>query len=305
MKQIFGGLLRSMGMGPLLHKARINRWRLQADSLFVPPGHYYSPIVTRQNLAEEEHQLSRDIPRQLPEIVLDEKAMLDRLIRMNFPGKPLGLPEVKDSSWRYWSNNGSYGANDAHCLAGIARLYQPRRIIEVGCGFSSALILDLNDREWNGRVELSFVDPDLERMKRLLQENEKTRVKLTQSRLQDMDPGFFTSLEANDILFIDSTHVAKTGSDVLYLFFELLPRLASGVLIHIHDISWPFEYPKEWIAEGRSWNENYFLRAFLMHNRAYEIILCNSWLSHFHPEAVRAAMPGVPFEGGNIWLRKV
>lgn len=305
MKRIFGGLLRSLGMGPLLHKAKINQWRFQADGLYVPPGHYYSPIFTSQNLPEEEKQLSRPIPRQLPEIHLDEQGMLDRLKAMNFVGKPFQPPKQKDPAWRYWTANQSYETSDAFCLAGIGRVYQPKMIIEVGCGFSSALIHDLNEREWGNQVDLSFVDPDPERMMRLLREEDKAKLKLTKSRLQDMDPEFFTTLQANDILFIDSTHVAKTGSDVLYLFFDLLPRLNRGVVIHIHDISWPFEYSREWIKEGRSWNEAYFLRAFLMHNRAYEIVLCNSWLGHFHPHALNDAMPGVPAGGGSLWMRKV
>jgi len=305
MKKIAGKVLRALGLGPRLHHLRQEEWRWKSRSLWVPPGHYYSPVFTRENLAEEEARISRPIPRHLPGIQLDEEAMVARLGQMGFVDKPFQPPQTQDPAWRYWIANQSYEAGDAWCLAGIARIFQPKRLIEVGCGFSSALIHDLNEREWNQRVDLSFVDPDPERMMRLLRPEDKTRLKLTRSRLQDMDPGFFTTLQANDILFIDSTHVAKTGSDVLFLFFELLPRLAPGVVIHIHDISWPFEYPRQWLEEGRSWNENYLLRAFLMHNNAYEILLCNTWIGHFRPDAWHASLPGVPLDGGNMWIRKV
>jgi hypothetical protein len=303
-KKLFGRFLRIFGLGPILHKLRENSWRWRSDSLWVPPGHYYSPLFTRENLESEARQLSREIPRHLANIDLDEGHLLENLARMNLREKPVGFPRNPDPSWRYHSDNHSYPDNDAACLAGMARIYRPKRIIEVGCGFSSSLLHDLNDREWDGEVELSFVDPDPVRMLELLRDSDKAKLRLQASRLQDTDPAFFRSLQSGDFLVIDSTHVAKTGSDVLFLFFEVFPILASGVLVHIHDISWPFEYPNQWLKEGRSWNEAYILRAFLMHNDAWSIEMCNSWLMHFLPDPLREAMPGITFEGASFWLCK-
>src|SRR5690606_17050723 len=110
---------------------------------------------------------------------------------------------------------------------------------------------------------------------------------------------------ANDILFIDSTHVSKINSDVNYIFFEILPRLASGVYIHFHDIFFPFEYPKAWVYEGRAWNEAYILRAFLQYNNAFSVVLMNTFMDQFHKSFFREHMPLCLINpGGSIWIRK-
>src|SRR4029079_15830229 len=101
----------------------------------------------------------------------------------------------------------------------------------------------------------------------------------------------FTTLEAGDILFIDSSDVLKLGSDVSLLFLDVLPRLAPGVVVHVHDIATSFEYPIEWYDEGRAWNEAPALRAFLMFNNAYEILYFCDYMNRFQPEAVARRMP--------------
>ncbi len=304
MKKVVGRLLRLIGLNPLLEKCHNESWRWQTGSLWVPPGHYYSPLFHRKNLAEEAAQLAKEVPRHLPHISLDENRLLANLCSMDLAGRPVGFPRQPDPLWRYHAENGSYPDNDAACLAGMARIFRPKRILEVGCGFSSALAFDLNDFEWNHSIDLCFVDPDPGRMLSLLREGDKKDLKLHRKRLQDTDPNLFQTLEAGDFLIIDSTHVAKTGSDVNYLFFEIFPRLAPGVLVHIHDIFWPFEYPVSWLEEGRSWNETYFLRAFLMHNKEWSIEMCNTWLMRFYPEALKESMPGISLEGASLWLCK-
>jgi hypothetical protein len=120
-------------------------------------------------------------------------------------------------------------------------------------------------------------------------------------------------LETDDILFIDSSHVTKVGSDVNQILFNVLPALRPGVLVHIHDIFWPFEYPAVWYAEGRAWNEIYLVRAFLEYNSAFEIVLFLSYLERRRPELITALMPlarrraaGSPNLGGSsLWLRKL
>jgi hypothetical protein len=95
------------------------------------------------------------------------------------------------------------------------------------------------------------------------------------------------------------------GSDVNYLVFEVLPRVQPGVLVHIHDIYWPFEYPAEWVLEGRSWNEGYLLRAFLQYNEAFDILLFNNYLGHRHGDFMREVMPlFMKNDGGSLWLQR-
>ncbi|NQS88701.1 hypothetical protein HQ584_02790 [Patescibacteria group bacterium] len=116
----------------------------------------------------------------------------------------------------------------------------------------------------------------------------------------------FKQLKENDILFIDTSHVSKTGSDVNYIFFDILPNLNSGVLIHFHDIFYPFEYPKKKILDGHAFNECYILRAFLQYNTRFKIILFNTFLEHYYEDWFRQNMPlCLRNKGGSIWLRKV
>jgi hypothetical protein len=116
----------------------------------------------------------------------------------------------------------------------------------------------------------------------------------------------FERLDAGDMLFIDSSHVAKAGSDVNFLVFEVLPRLAPGVLVHFHDIWYPFEYPRQWLDEGRAWNESYLIRAFLMFNPAFKIVLYNAYVTRFHQDYLAGAMPlYLKDTGGSLWLQRV
>jgi hypothetical protein len=130
---------------------------------------------------------------------------------------------------------------------------------------------------------------------------------------QDVPPDTFSTLSAGDILFIDSSHVSKTDSDVNYAFFEILPRLSSDVNVHFHDVFHPFEYPKEWVYQGRAWNEAYILRAFLQYNQTFTIEIFNSFLEAFHKDLVAREMPlctrystqsMVPTSAQSIWLKK-
>jgi hypothetical protein len=119
-----------------------------------------------------------------------------------------------------------------------------------------------------------------------------------------VDTSHFQQLEAGDILFIDSTHVTKAGSDVNQIMFDILPVLRPGVLIHFHDICYPFEYPKEWILTGRYWNEAYLLRAFLQYNSSFEIVFFNSYMGQLHSDQFSAAPLFLWNPGTSIWIRK-
>ena len=125
------------------------------------------------------------------------------------------------------------------------------------------------------------------------------------SPVQDVPVSVFESLEANDILFIDSSHVSKVASDVNWLVFTVLPVLERGVYVHIHDIFYPFEYRPDWVHQGRAWTEAYLIRAFLEFNDAFEMVLFSSYLRSFHRETVTSVMPLWDGNiGGSLWLRR-
>ena len=125
-------------------------------------------------------------------------------------------------------------------------------------------------------------------------------------KVQDAPLEAFAALGENDVLFIDSSHVSKIGSDVNRLFFDVLPSLAPGGLIHIHDVAGNLDYPREWPEEGRAWNEPCLLRAFLMNTTAYRLELFSAWLWNQRHDLLRARMPMCGRGGGGqMWLRKM
>lgn len=211
-------------------------------------------------------------------------------------------------SWnRYSSRNSFYCLSDGAVYYSMLRAFQPKRIIEVGSGFSSAVALDARDKGLHD-AELTFIEPYPQRLLGLLEEKDHARTTLHKKPLQDVPLEEFDVLgEGGDFLFVDSTHVSKAGSDVNWLFFQVFPRLKPGVIIHIHDIHFPpFEYIDSWLNEGRSWNELYMLRAFLSFNNSFEILFFNSWMWEKHPpEIVRQFLPEASSDRpGSIWLRR-
>lgn len=272
---------------------------------FFPPGHFYSPLPSRAEIAEVWARPGVFGP-PFPAVDLNEAGQHARLERFAAWYGEQPFPEEATEGRRYYLNNPSYGHFDAIMLYGMLREARPRRIIEVGSGFSSAAMLDLNERVLGGAVNFTFIDPDMARLKPLLRPEDAGRVTLIEKIVQEVPLDVFATLGENDVLFIDSSHVSKIGSDVNRLFFDVLPSLAPGVLIHIHDVAGNLDYPREWFEEGRAWNEQYLLRAFLMNNAAYRIELFTGWLFNTRHGWLREHMPlCARGGGGQMWLRKM
>jgi hypothetical protein len=278
------------------------------SATWVPPGHFYSPIVDPDDpnvakiLQAFEHL---DLPENSG-IPLDRNrisAMIERLSR-NYEQLPFKPQKQADQSYFYENPAFSYG--DAIILGLMMLEVEPKRIIEVGSGYSSCAMIDINDQRLGGKVELTFVDPYPQTLLGRLPESSRYRSQVIAKPVQSVCFDLFSDLSANDILFIDSTHVAKMGSDVNFLIFNVFPVLKPGVLIHIHDVPYPFEYPPEWIAqENRSWNEAYLLRAFLQFNSAFEIIFYNHFAKRKCEAELWRFLPLFLKNGGaSIWLRR-
>jgi predicted O-methyltransferase YrrM len=271
----------------------------------VPPGHFYSPIPALEYIRANERSIFDNVSRQIRGIDLHEAEQRQLLDSFKKYYDELPFRDQKTPKLRYFFENPNYSYSDAIFLYCMMRHVKPRRIIELGSGYSSCVMLDTNDLYFNGSIATTFIDPYPELLLSKIKENDRERMKISGSRVQDLDLEEFDSLEANDILFIDSTHVSKIYSDVNRLFFEILPRIQEGVLIHFHDIFYPFEYPREWIYEGRAWNEAYLLRAFLQYNSSFRIVLMNTFLERFHRDFFEQAMPlCLKNPGGSIWIRK-
>ena len=181
----------------------------------------------------------------------------------------------------------------------------PGDCVEIGSGFSSCAAIDINERYLDGSVDLTFIDPHPELALQLVGETSPWAERFQRIKLQDTPLNRFEALEPNDILFIDSSHVAKTGSDVLDYLFRIFPALRPGVVVHIHDIFYPFEYPGYWInGENRSWNEAYFLRAYLQGCDKMEVLFWSDWFYKCRRTLVEEQMPlCIEHRGGSLWLR--
>ncbi|MBA4186975.1 MAG: hypothetical protein C0467_03055 [Planctomycetaceae bacterium] len=271
---------------------------------FVPPGHFYSPVPDQEEFARREPLLYA--PNQsFPGIDLRDESQLKFLTSVSHLQRDLPFHGSPQPEHRYYFDNDFYSYGDAIIYSAVLRHFRPQRVIEVGSGFSSALLLDVNLLFANGQIDCTFVEPFPTRLLQLLRPVDHSRVRIHQSMLQDIDLAIFSTLREGDVLFVDSTHVAKAGSDVNLLFFQILPQLAKGVLVHIHDVFDPFEYPAAWVRQGRSWNELYLLRAFLQFNSAFEVIYFNDYMAKRHGEAVAKYLPlAMKNPGGSLWLKK-
>lgn len=281
--------------------------RLEGVIGTFPLGHYYSPYPSDEEIQQYISHLTLPLPQVLPEIDLNLPRQLALLERFAAYGSQIPFRQEANASLRYQFNNIYFGPTDVTVLYAMIRELQPVRIIEVGSGFSSAAMLDVNEIFFDNAIQCTFIEPEPHRLRSILKafDSNNASVRLLEQKIQDVDLNLFSELEANDILFIDSSHVSKAGSDVNHLFFNVLPTLRAGVYIHWHDIYYPFAPPADWLEKGFFWNESFLLRAFLANNPYYEIQFFNSYLSKFHMEGIAALNPYVrDYSGGSIWIKK-
>ena len=273
--------------------------------IYVPHGHFYSPIPNLAQIKKRAGKIWKSKPSKITDVELNEgqQIKLASEFKKYYGQQPFG--DKKQKGLRFYFLNGSYSYSDGLGLYSMIRHFKPKRIIEIGSGFSSAVTLDTNELFFDGKIKCTFIDPYPGLVNSLLKKDDRKNNTFIKSDLQNLDPKIFSQLESGDILFVDSTHVSKVDSDVNYIFFEILPRLKAGVLIHFHDIFYPFEYPKDWVLEGRGWTEAYMLRAFLQNNKDYEIIFYTNFMRTFNKSFLLKNMSlFVRDRGGSIWLRK-
>ena len=278
----------------------------EKQPLWRPLGHFYSPVANIEDIKADEARIFNRDRRTLPGIRLNEARQLEVLEEFASFYDEMPFKDEPSEKMRYGFKNPSYSYSDAISLYSMIRRLKPKRIVEVGSGNSSCCMLDTNDLFFNGEIDIRFVEPYPQMLKSLVRPEDLEKREIIEKRLQDVDIEVFTSLQENDILFVDSTHVSRVGSDVNQMFFEILPHINEGVCVHFHDIHYPFEYPAHWVYEGRWWTENYLLRAFLEFNSDFEIVYSNTFMQRFHREFFEARMPLCLInQGASIWLRRV
>jgi len=263
-----------------------------ASPPFATPGHFYSPLTAD---ADRGRALRWT---EAPGVDLAEERQLALAEQLRpLLAEPLPGP-------RYSAANSMYGSGDAAVYRAMLTHLGPARLLEVGSGYSTAVALDEADAnpQLSG-LEITCIEPFPDRLLGLLSGPDRSRLSLLRQPVQDVGLDAYDRLGRSDVLFIDSTHVVKAGSDVIWLFLHVLPRLAAGVVVHVHDVFWPFEYPAQWLRQGRDWTEAYLLHAFLAGNASWEILFFSSWWWQTQPQLVPA--PLADERPGSIWLRKV
>lgn len=271
----------------------------------VAPGHFYSPIVDLDSERKEDRMSLKDIEDSGISLNLDCQRSLLFSSTFDEIYKKLPFTDIKTSNYRYFYKNPAFSYSDAICLFFMLISHSPSKVIEVGSGYSSALMLDTFENFCEITPEITFIEPYPALLLTLMNKADKKNCSILSQDLQEIPLDTFKILTSNDILFIDSTHVAKAGSDVNYIFSKILPTLNEGVIIHFHDIFYDFEYPESWINEGRNWNEIYMLRSFLQYNNDYEVLLFNSLVNSIYSDEIKIKYPLMSKNyGGGIWIRK-
>ncbi|NIP29570.1 MAG: class I SAM-dependent methyltransferase [Candidatus Dadabacteria bacterium] len=309
MKGLIGELLKKISYKiAFLFKMPKKRPRLNQSpgKVYYPPGHYYSPLPSIEELKLNEDEIFNKIPTKIPGIYLNKNGQLDLLNQIQIYYGEQPWQDKRVNGLRYYFDNNQFRHSDAIFLFLMIRHFKPSKIVEVGSGFSSSCILDTNELFFGNSISLTFIDPDPNRILSLIKDGDREKVEIIPKKVQEVGKNKIADLSPGDFLFIDSSHVTKTGSDVNYVIFEILPLLKKGVHIHFHDIFYPFEYPKEWIYEGWGvWNEAYLIRAFLQYNQGFHIELFTSYMDYFHGEKIMKELP-LCSKGykASLWIRK-
>ena len=272
---------------------------------YYPPGHFANPFPSLEDVEKYSDKLFNKDEKFIPGINLNSKKQEDLLF--SFKDKYAEIPYHNPSkNYRYSYENQMFGYGDGVFLWLMITHFKPQNIIEVGSGFSSALMLDVNDYVMNNSMSLTFIDPYTEKLYSNLRIGDNSKATILEKPIQDVALDTFKFLAENDILFLDTSHIFKTASDLNYEFFEVLPSLNKGVLIHLHDVFYPFEYPKEWVLKQKAYNEIYLIRAFLMYNDSFEIVIFPNYLMQKNEDWFKQNMPNcLKNRGGSIWFRKI
>lgn len=274
---------------------------LERQGIAIYQHHYYHPFITEDDLARP-----LDLARNLPGIKLDAAKQIEFICSL------LGRDEIcefasaenPDSRFRY--DNGLYGYGDADVLYAMIRTFKPKQFIEIGSGQSTKVV--------RLAIEQNTSDDDQYVCRHICIEPyeqpwlEDFGVEVIREKAEHVDLSLFQSLGANDICFIDSSHIIRPQGDVLFEYLTLLPLLAPGVFVHVHDIFTPADYPKKWVIDRKLlWNEQYLLEAFLSMNQDYEVLIACNWLANRFNSDLKAALPGFALQQneqpGSFWIR--
>ncbi len=296
--EILGRAMRHFAFDPALFEV----W--QEKGYHVLPAVYSSPIPDTRDISDQVFSN----PSQLIGIEIreqDQVDLLDRFSESYVEEFQKHREETTVGGFRF--GNTSFESVDAEILYCMIRHFGPSRIVEVGSGFSTLVAVEAMGENAKMGIDtaLTTIDPY---PPKFLSELREHGVTLIETKVEDLPYSAFEALAPNDILFLDSSHVSRIGSDVNFEFLELLPRISDGVVVHVHDIFLPYDYPRGWVLEeNRFWNEQYLLQAFLSGNRDFEVLWAGSWMHANHPDLLARTFASYRQDSthpASFWFRK-
>lgn len=274
--------------------------------IHVLPVHYYSPIPDTRVLRKKRELWTRELSLAGIELNINGQKKFLETVTLPFQDEYMSFPrERTDNPLQYYLNNGSFGFVSGQMHYSILRFFKPKRVIEVGSGYSTLVSMAaLKRNAFEGHnCEFTAVEPYPSQFL-----SKATNITFIKRKVEDLDLDLFNSLSKNDLLFIDSSHTVKIGGDVNFLYLKVLPALKKGVIVHIHDIQFPFEYFKLYALENHCfWQEQYLVQAFLMYNNAFKVLWCASYMHHKYPELIRKYFSPYPQDRipTSLYIQKV
>ena len=286
--------------GFMTHDRKIALFDLaEITGIHLMPLHFYNPIPQKNKLKHKDFSPYKAVGIQLNASKQFSLLSSFQLYFDELADIPYEKPQLEH---QYYYGNPAFCGIDANIYYAFIRKFQPAKIIEVGAGFSTMMAAQAMRINQTGT--LTAIEPHpFETLKKGFDGLHQC----IEKNVQDVDLSLFESLEKNDILFIDDSHVSKIGSDVNHLLLRILPILKSGVIVHVHDIFIPYEYPEEWIRNlNLFWNEQYVFQAFLTHNTQFEVLLANYFLSQTDFLKLKELLPNSPHHiGCSFWIKKI
>ena len=273
-------------------------------------NHYYEPWFTPATLR---YPLAQD--RNLPGLDMNVDRQLELLKEFDYNEELVKFPNAKQKDLEFYYENTWFSCGDAEYLYSMIRRFKPRRMVEIGSGNSTLLAASAirANRAMDAAYDCMHVCIEPYEAPWL----DELGIEVLREPVECLSKELFSNLQANDILFIDSSHMIRPQGDVLCEYLEILPTLQPGVLVHVHDIFTPKDYPEQWLDQWVFfWNEQYLLEAFLSFNREYEVVGALNFLRHHFPAELTSCCPALRTqvdqgkrsylsEPRSFWIRRV
>lgn len=291
---------------PLIRKLigadKEQREKLQALGLNVVPANYYSDIPSIADVLNSFEYADSSVP-YLNEAIFDKNVLRKELLELIEFAEEFNPPEngEEEGCSRYFWKNCMFSYSDAMSYYAYIRRIKPKAVVEIGSGFSSLIAFEALKK--NGHGELKCIEPFPRPF--ITEYGSAGVIDLHKVPAQDITPEMLNSmLSDGDILFIDSTHTVKIGSDCLHIYLRLLPHIHKKIYVHVHDIFLPFGFPQNWALEHHYyWTEQYLLYAWMLDNPRVRVLFGSAYHHHFNPDLLDSLMHGrFPRGGSSLWL---